>query len=63
MGVVIPVLGGISCIAMLVTLDPKTIVLGFAVLLAGLILYYIEDTPEGEMIRNEITEKLGRKSQ
>jgi APA family basic amino acid/polyamine antiporter len=63
LGVVIPVLGGISCIAMLVTLDPKTIVLGFAVLLAGLILYYIEDTPEGEMIRNEITEKLGRKSQ
>jgi hypothetical protein len=38
-------------------------VLGFAVLLAGLILYYIEDTPEGEMIRNEITEKLGRKAQ
>jgi APA family basic amino acid/polyamine antiporter len=60
-GILIPALGGISCIAMLVTLDPSTIVFGCAVLLVGTVLYYIEDTPEGETIRSEINKKLGRK--
>ena len=60
LGIVIPALGGISCIAMLVTLSPRIIGLGCAVLLAGLVLYYIEDTPEGETIRSEINKKLGR---
>jgi APA family basic amino acid/polyamine antiporter len=60
LGILIPALGGISCIAMLVTLDPRIIVLGCSVLLAGLVLYYIEDTTEGEIIRSEINERLGR---
>jgi APA family basic amino acid/polyamine antiporter len=61
LGILIPALGGVSCIAMLVTLDPRIIVLGCAVLLAGVFLYYVEDTPEGERIRNEIEIRLGRK--
>jgi len=60
LGIVIPALGGISCVAMLVTLDPGIIVLGCAVVVAGLGLYYIEDTSEGESIRSEIRKKLGR---
>jgi APA family basic amino acid/polyamine antiporter len=60
-GILIPTLGGISCIAMLATLSPRIIVLGLAVLLAGIVLYYIEDTPEGETIRREVNEKLGRR--
>jgi amino acid transporter len=58
LGGLIPALGGISCIAMLVTLDPGTIMLGLAVVIAGLVLYFIEDTPEGEAIRSEIRKKL-----
>jgi APA family basic amino acid/polyamine antiporter len=60
LGVVIPVAGGVSCIAMLATLKPTTILIGFAVILAGLIIYSLEDTAEGEQIRKEIREKLGR---
>ena len=60
-GILIPALGGISCIAMLATLSPRIIVLGCALLLAGIVLYYIEDTPEGETIRREVNEKLGRR--
>jgi APA family basic amino acid/polyamine antiporter len=61
LGVVIPIAGGVSCIAMLATLNPTTILIGFAVIFAGLIIYYIEDTAEGEVIRREIRKKLGRK--
>jgi APA family basic amino acid/polyamine antiporter len=61
LGVVIPVAGGVSCIAMLATLNPTTILIGFAVIFAGLVIYYLEDTAEGEVIRREIREKLGRK--
>lgn len=39
----------------------EEIVPGLAVLLAGIVLYYIEDTPEGETIRSEVNEKLGRR--
>jgi APA family basic amino acid/polyamine antiporter len=60
LGILIPALGCISCIAMLVTLDPGTIVIGCAIVVAGLGLYYIEDTSEGESIRSEIRKKLGR---
>jgi APA family basic amino acid/polyamine antiporter len=61
-GILIPALGGISCIVMLVTLSPGIIGLGCVMLLAGILLYYIEDTPEGEAIRREINKKLGRKA-
>jgi APA family basic amino acid/polyamine antiporter len=60
LGILIPALGCISCIAMLVTLDPGTIVIGCAIVVAGLGLYYIEDTSEEESIRSEIRKKLGR---
>jgi APA family basic amino acid/polyamine antiporter len=59
-GVLIPTLGGISCIAILASLSSHIIVLGIAVLFAGVILYYIEDTPEGEEIRSEIKKQLRR---
>jgi len=59
-GILIPALGGISCIAMIFTLSPVSIVIGCAVLAAGILLYYVEDTPEGEAIRNEIRRRLGR---
>jgi APA family basic amino acid/polyamine antiporter len=59
-GVLIPTLGGISCIAILASLSSQIIVLGIAVLFAGVILYYIEDTPEGEEIRSEIKKQLRR---
>jgi hypothetical protein len=59
-GVLIPTLGGISCITILASLSSHIIVLGIAVLFAGVILYYIEDTPEGEEIRSEIKKQLRR---
>jgi APA family basic amino acid/polyamine antiporter len=59
-GILIPALGCISCVAMFVTIDPRTIMFGCAVLLVGAVLYYIEDTPEGETIRSEINKELGR---
>lgn len=59
-GVFIPALGCISCVGMLATLSLPVIGIGFAVLLAGLILYFIEDSPEGEIIRARINKKLGR---
>jgi APA family basic amino acid/polyamine antiporter len=61
LGEIIPALGGISCIAMLATLDLRIVVLGCIVLVTGMFLYYIEDTPEGEVIRSEIREKLRRR--
>lgn len=61
LGVVIPVAGFVSCIAMLATLTPSVILIGFAVILSGLIVYYLEDTAEGESIRRKIRKKLGRK--
>jgi uncharacterized membrane protein len=46
---------------MLATLTPSIILIGFAVILAGLIIYSLEDTAEGESIRREIRKRLGRK--
>jgi len=37
----------------------EEIVFGLAVLLAGIVLYYIEDTPEGETIRRELMRSWG----
>ena len=59
-GTLIPAIGGISCVLMLATLNSGIIVLGSAILVAGTLLYYIEDTPKGEAIRNEINRRLGR---
>jgi len=60
LGIIIPVLGCISCLFMLGTLGAFTLGLGFALLIAGIFLYVIEDTPQGEAIRWEINRKLGR---
>ncbi len=54
LGLLIPVLGGITTIVMIFTIDPRVIALGFAVLLVGLIFYVLEDTPKGERAVAEI---------
>jgi len=60
LGVLIPFLGCVSCIAMLATLNAGVIGIGCLVLIAGLLLYFLEDSPEGERIRNQIDTRLGR---
>lgn len=61
LGVIIPVLGFVSCVFMLATLNLLIIVLGLAIILPGLVFYFVEDTPRGERIRREIGRRLGRK--
>ncbi len=53
-GILFPLLGAASCVAMLITLAPPVILLGGGVLLAGSALFVLEDTPEGEKIVREI---------
>jgi APA family basic amino acid/polyamine antiporter len=60
LGVVIPVLGGITTIAMIFTITPLIVVLGFAVMFAGLIFYVLEDTAEGEEAVADIEAVLRR---
>jgi APA family basic amino acid/polyamine antiporter len=60
LGVVIPVLGGITTIAMIFTITPLIVVLGFAVMFAGLIFYVLEDTAEGEEAVEDIEAVLRR---
>jgi APA family basic amino acid/polyamine antiporter len=61
LGVLIPVLGGVTTIAMIFTITPLVVVLGFAVLLAGSIFYVLEDTSEGEKAVEEIEAVLKRR--
>jgi APA family basic amino acid/polyamine antiporter len=60
LGAVIPVLGAISCLLMLVTLQPVTLMAGGGVILLGSVLYLLEDTPAGRRTVLEIRELLGR---
>jgi APA family basic amino acid/polyamine antiporter len=60
LGPVIPVLGAVSCLVMLVTLRPLTLLAGAGVVLLGSVLYLIEDTPAGRETVREIRELLGR---
>jgi len=60
LGYFIPIAGAVSCIAMLLTLSPHILFLGFTMLFAGLGVYLIEDTPEGVEIREKIRGILGR---
>jgi len=56
----LPAIGAISCVVMIVFLPITTIVLGAGAILAGSILYIIEDTKEGKMAIKEIRRVLGR---
>ncbi|WP_214020109.1 APC family permease [Methanoculleus sp.] len=59
-GILFPLLGATSCVAMLLTLAPPIILLGIGVLLTGSILFVLEDTPEGERVVQEIRLLLRR---
>jgi amino acid transporter len=56
----LPALGAISCVVMIVFLPMTTILLGAGAILAGSVLYLIEDTEEGKMAIEEIRKALGR---
>ncbi len=60
LGILFPLLGAASCVAMLVTLAPLILGVGIAALLLGSALYLLEDTPEGERIVREIRLLLHR---
>lgn len=60
LGLLVPILGGITTIVMIFTITPLVIALGFAVLFAGLVFYILEDTPEGEKAVSEIQAILRR---
>ncbi|MCG7843824.1 MAG: APC family permease [Methanomassiliicoccales archaeon] len=57
-----PARGAVSCIVMIVFLPISTIVLGAGAILAGSVLYLIEDTKEGKMAIEEIRKLLGRET-
>jgi amino acid transporter len=58
LGVLIPVLGGVSCILMALTLSPFIIVIGLLFLFGGTALYILEDTPQGNAAIQEIRKIL-----
>jgi amino acid transporter len=60
LGEVFPALGAISCVIMLGTIKPVTLILGFTILLAGLSFYFTEDTPTGKKSITEIKRMLKR---
>jgi APA family basic amino acid/polyamine antiporter len=57
---VVPALGALSCLVMIVFLPVSTILLGAGTILAGSLLYLLEDTKEGREAIEEIREVLGR---
>jgi APA family basic amino acid/polyamine antiporter len=61
LGPLIPIIGGVSCVVMIGTVNLLTIGASFAVLFAGIFLYYLEDTPEGEKAIAEIQQVLRHK--
>ncbi|MFX1483839.1 MAG: APC family permease [Promethearchaeota archaeon] len=60
LGPLFPILGGLSCVVVSLTLSPISIILGFVSLFAGTVFYMIEDTPEGEKELETIKEVLKR---
>ena len=60
LGIVFPALGGTFCLVMLATIDPTTLILGFAALIVGMAFYFVEDTPSGKKSVMEIKRMLGR---
>lgn len=60
MGTLFPILGMVTCIAMIVNLPITSIALGIGALLIGSVIYIMEDTPEGEEVVDEIRNLLGR---
>ncbi len=59
-GRLFPVLGAISCVLLIITLPPMTILMGIVVLFLGSVFYVLEDTPEGRMAVREIRSLLRR---
>lgn len=45
---------------MIITLPPATVIMGFAALFLGSVLYVLGDTPKGRMAVNEIRSLLKR---
>lgn len=60
LGPSLPVLGVITSIVLLLLLPPLTTILGFALLLIGTWLYFLEDTVSGRAAIHEIMKVLGR---
>jgi APA family basic amino acid/polyamine antiporter/amino acid efflux transporter len=60
LGEIFPALGSISCVIMLGTIKPITLILGFIILLAGTSFYFIEDTPAGKKSIMDIKRMLRR---
>jgi basic amino acid/polyamine antiporter, APA family len=59
-GPLIPILGAISCAAMLLLLPFTTMLFGLATMFLGLILYFLEDTPQGRKAIQEIKIEMRR---
>jgi APA family basic amino acid/polyamine antiporter len=62
LGPLFPILGAVSCIIISLTISSANIIIGFAALFVGSILYIIEDTPEGEREIEKIKEILRRQT-
>jgi amino acid transporter len=60
LGKIFPALGAISCVIMLATIKPITLIIGFIILLAGMSFYFIEDTPIGKKSIMDIKRMLRR---
>ncbi len=59
-GRLFPALGAISCVLLILTLPPATVLMGIAGLFLGSVFYVLEDTPEGRMAIKEIRSLLRR---
>ncbi len=55
-----PALGAISCVLLIITLPPTTVLMGIAGLFLGSVFYVLEDTHEGQMAIKEIRSLLRR---
>ena len=60
LGVVLPSIGAISCILAFISISFTTIAIGLVALLLGTLIYWSEDTPEGEKEIEKIASILKR---
>jgi APA family basic amino acid/polyamine antiporter len=59
-GRLFPVLGAVSCVLMIITLPPPTVLMGIGALIMGSVFYVLEDTPEGLKAIKDIRSLLKR---
>ncbi len=59
-GRLFPALGAISCVFLIITLPPATVLMGIAALFLGWVFYVLEDAQEGRMAIKEIRSLLRR---